>query len=885
MTQGKHFLFACFIFGVLFALPAFASAATIYSNYTSGNDTTGAGTSGNPYKTFHKAYTVASSGDTIDLTGTFNWANADETGDLSTSGYTLTTDNLTIRGQGANATIIQAASTIATTDRRVFTMNAASTTFSGLTIRHGNTSNGGCFILSVAGTTTLNTVAVDRCNASIHGGAFYNTTSNTNVVASNSSFTGNTAGFSGGGFFWSTTGGTLQMTSATLSGNISNISGSSNSTNGGAALNLGSGTMRLTNVTLTGNSSPFGALKLGGGTALLKNTIVAGNTGITADNVNLYRSSGTITSSGYNIFGRYSTSYFNATTTGDWDDRTGSGTYRLFSVGTTGTLSLSATTTAANGTQYAPFATGSIGINHGITTAHGSVTIPSTDQLGFSRSGETDIGAYEYDGVSDATAPSVTLDLPANGASIGGSSIGITATASDDIAVAGVKFYVNNILVGSEDTSSPYSITWNSLSATTSGTKTVIAVARDTSNNYATSTSATVTLNNTPTPSSITASSTVRGVAAITWTTPYEGSSRMFFGFVSAVSSSTPEANAGSGVTSHSVDLSGLPACAVYQYVTVSRTSGGDAATSSTSSLRTAGCTGGASIVSNNQGAVTTGAGGTLTEGVLTLTIPTSFTASSSSATFQASQLDGSTFFASAGAPSGLTRATTTVYHLSAYTDESTTLSTFTSALTVTMSYDDADVTSVDESSLTIHRYDGTTWSELSSCTVDTGANTVSCTTTGFSDFGIFGEASSSSGGSSGSSSGGSVVGLIGSTGVYVGNPAIIPAAASASSTPDTPTPTATAPNKFMFTRNLRVGSEGEDVRELQIFLNSKGFVIAQKGSGAPGEESTTFGPRTRAALIKFQEAYTTEILKPLDLQKGTGIFATQTRKFVNSLP
>ena len=47
--------------------------ATIYIS-PSGNDTTGAGTSGNPYLTISKAHTVASSGDTIYcLAGTYTW--------------------------------------------------------------------------------------------------------------------------------------------------------------------------------------------------------------------------------------------------------------------------------------------------------------------------------------------------------------------------------------------------------------------------------------------------------------------------------------------------------------------------------------------------------------------------------------------------------------------------------------------------------------------------------------------------------------------------------------------------------------------------------------------------------------------------------------------
>lgn len=55
--------------------------------------------------------------------------------------------------------------------------------------------------------------------------------------------------------------------------------------------------------------------------------------------------------------------------------------------------------------------------------------------------------------------------------------------------------------------------------------------------------------------------------------------------------------------------------------------------------------------------------------------------------------------------------------------------------------------------------------------------------------------------------------------------------------------------------RDLTLGSKGEDVRTLQKFLNAKGFTIAATGAGSLGNESTTFGPATKAALIRYQKA------------------------------
>jgi hypothetical protein len=74
---------------------------------------------------------------------------------------------------------------------------------------------------------------------------------------------------------------------------------------------------------------------------------------------------------------------------------------------------------------------------------------------------------------------------------------------------------------------------------------------------------------------------------------------------------------------------------------------------------------------------------------------------------------------------------------------------------------------------------------------------------------------------------------------------------------PPTPSnPSSSAPSSSTsFTRNLTVNSTGNDVLALQKYLNAQGFTLASSGPGSPGNETTTFGPRTYTALIKFQKA------------------------------
>jgi|GEM_PF-1281913 len=87
-----------------------------------------------------------------------------------------------------------------------------------------------------------------------------------------------------------------------------------------------------------------------------------------------------------------------------------------------------------------------------------------------------------------------------------------------------------------------------------------------------------------------------------------------------------------------------------------------------------------------------------------------------------------------------------------------------------------------------------------------------------------------------------------------------------------------------LFNTNLRFRASGNDVKRLQQFLNAQGFVVSKTGVGSVGNESTYFGIGTRAALVKFQEKYTAEILTPNGLAKGSGLFFTSTRAQVNKI-
>ncbi|MCH7883581.1 peptidoglycan-binding protein [Patescibacteria group bacterium] len=83
-------------------------------------------------------------------------------------------------------------------------------------------------------------------------------------------------------------------------------------------------------------------------------------------------------------------------------------------------------------------------------------------------------------------------------------------------------------------------------------------------------------------------------------------------------------------------------------------------------------------------------------------------------------------------------------------------------------------------------------------------------------------------------------------------------------------------PTVFVFNNDLKTGAQNEDVKKLQEVLTSEGIYA--------GPITGYFGPLTKAAVIKFQEKYADEILKPLNLTKGTGFFGLSTRKKLNKI-
>ena len=202
--------------------------------------------------------TVTKTGDTSDgncdadcsLREALAFATSGATINVPAGTYTLTVGSeltintsLTLSGDGASTTIIEAATSSSTATHRVFNVGATSTntTISAVTIRHGkSTLDGGGIINS--GVLTLSNSTVTANTATDDGGGVHNSGT---LTVTGSTLSSNTAGDGGGAI--SNEGGTATVTGSTVSSN--------SAVDGAGIYNIDGGSLTITSSTISGNSS------------------------------------------------------------------------------------------------------------------------------------------------------------------------------------------------------------------------------------------------------------------------------------------------------------------------------------------------------------------------------------------------------------------------------------------------------------------------------------------------------------------------------------------------------------------------------------------------------------------------------------------------------
>jgi len=310
----------------------------------------------------------------------------------------------------------------------------------------------------------------------------------------------------------------------------------------------------------------------------------------------------------------------------------------------------------------------------------------------------------------------------------------------DDVQIYSRSLGSDEILALYNASANQYSHTFTGLSNGSSYT--FKTYAQDVAGNVASVGPRTFSVDSTaPTISSITTTPAATSVT-VTWTTDEAASSRVQYGTTDSFGQLTDEADTSPRVTSpHSMTISGLPSCTLFSFRPVSADAAGNSVNGTTGTFTTLGCTNSATVSDQERESITNGGGElSLTSDGLETTLSAPADGARPTLTFQIKKIDSNTVIDETSSPSGTTIIGDLTYDIKAI-NGTTLVTSFIEPITVTMEYTDAQVSGYTESTLQIYRWNGDSWNALSNCSVDMTANIVSCTTTNFSTFGLFGRA------------------------------------------------------------------------------------------------------------------------------------------------
>lgn len=485
----------------------------------------------------------------------------------------------------------------------------------------------------------------------------------------------------------------------------------------------------MSNSTFYNNTGPYaGNVGIGYQTTsiFVNNTITKGGDGIAIFNAGftaIYMKNNLITNSDsgvsldldgytskvfgiYNIIKNQDATYLTNGTNGN---QVGTGlTFNVSSI-----LEDNATT---NGTQTLALSAGSVAINAGDTAAYGpsgnQVNPPPSDQRGYYRPDTIDVGSYEYSGTSNTPTPTPTG----------------TNTPTPTSTHTPTPTPTNTHTPTPTNTETP----------TPTSTPLVTNTPTHTPTNTPTSTI-------TPTPTQADSSAPIlTAIVAvpsstsviITWSTNEMSSSQIEYGLTSSYGQTTVEDV--SHVLGHTVNLSSLKSCARYYYRAISKDSLNNQGVSIQKSFSTTGCITSA-VDSGNETIATISTQSTVqyvnNQSTAILDIPANF--SNADAVFQLNKLASTSLPAF---PDGKSLAKENFFDLIAVkTSDQSLIPTFDTPITFTINYGSDVESDYYEYTLDVYKYTGTGW-DKKNCTLNTQANSITCSLSSFSAYGILGD-------------------------------------------------------------------------------------------------------------------------------------------------
>lgn len=228
----------------------------------------------------------------------------------------------------------------------------------------------------------------------------------------------------------------------------------------------------------------------------------------------------------------------------------------------------------------------------------------------------------------------------------------------------------------------------------------------------------------------------------ITWDTTEDANSLVRYGITDSYTES--ESNLSSYVTNHNIEISGLLECTTYFYMIESEDELENGDSSDGHSFTTSGCVGDSQVLNQTQAEITSQDGGNVSlldeRGGIELNVPENY--SNQNAIFQIKQLNVSSVASEIGVPDDNSWIGAYAYDLKALTETDSTIDEFDELIEIIIYFTEEDVNGIDISSLRIWQWHENEWKELENCVVNIGEYSVTCQTSYFSVFGLFGESS-----------------------------------------------------------------------------------------------------------------------------------------------